>query len=106
MPLTKYLDPLPIPKVIKPKFKHKGIDYYEVRIKEFRQNLHSELPDTKVWGYDGTYPGPTFEVRKGRPIVVKWINCLPSEHLLHAVDTTVHGAGPENPQVRTVTHLH
>jgi spore coat protein A len=77
---------------------------YDVRIHQFEQQLHSDFSPTTVWGYDGTYPGPTFEARKGHPIDVKWINELPKEHLL-PVDPTVHGA-EESPTVRTVTHVH
>src|SRR5688572_18388277 len=38
---------------------------------------------TEVWGYDGTFPGPTFDVRRGRPIAVRVTNELP-------VPTTTH----------------
>jgi spore coat protein A len=39
---------------------------------------------TRVWGYDGTFPGPTFDVRSGQPITVAITNELPvptSTHL-------------------------
>jgi spore coat protein A, manganese oxidase len=39
---------------------------------------------TQVWGYDGTFPGPTFDVRSGQPITVAITNELPvptSTHL-------------------------
>jgi spore coat protein A, manganese oxidase len=39
---------------------------------------------TEVWGYDGTFPGPTFDVRRGRPVRVRIVNHLPvptSTHL-------------------------
>ncbi len=40
-----------------------GMDLYEVSISQFTQQLHSELSPTMVWGYNGTYPGPTFDVQ-------------------------------------------
>lgn len=42
-------------------------------------------------GYDGMYPGPTFDVRKDETTYVKWMNNLPQKHFL-PVDTTIHGA--------------
>lgn len=104
--LTKYVDPLPIPGVVQSVGMLGGYPYYEVTMTQFTQQLHSELPPTTVWGYHGTYPGPTFEARRGKPIYVRWINNLPMEHLF-TVDTGIHGAEyPENPYVRTVVHLH
>ena len=74
---------------------------------EVLQKLHRDLPPTPVWTYQGTYPGPTFEVRRGQPIAVKWINNLPSRHLFaEAIDHTLHGADKGEPDVRTVVHLH
>ncbi len=102
--LEKYKDPLPIPRLIHPMGKKCGEPFYELEMTEFFQNLHSDLPDTKVWGYDKSYPGPTIEVHKDNPVYVKWINRLPEKHLL-PIDKTVHGA-MDNPEVRTVVHLH
>jgi len=88
--LTKFVDPLPIPSVLRPSGKISGIPAYSVRMLQFQQKLHSELPPTPLWGYNGTYLGPTFEVRRGKPIYVQWRNHLPSTHLL-PVDPTIHG---------------
>jgi spore coat protein A len=74
-------------------------------MEQVKQKLHRDLPPTTVWGYNGMYPGPTFEVRRKQPIFVKWENKLPFEHLL-PVDRTIHGAEPDKPSVRTVVHLH
>lgn len=103
--LEKYVDALPIPAVIKSKGINRLSPYYEVTMTQFTQKLHRDLNPTTVWGYNGTYPGPTFEVMRGRPIWVKWINKLPTTHLL-PIDPTIHGAQPPNPAVRTVVHLH
>jgi spore coat protein A len=74
---------------------------------QFKQKLHSQLPPTTLWGYNGTYPGPTFETRTGTPIHVKWINHLPTTHLLaNSIDHTIHGAESTEPEVRNVVHLH
>jgi len=42
-----------------------------------RVRLHSELPPTDVWTYEGHLPGPTIEVRRGQHVRVEWINALP-----------------------------
>src|SRR6516164_3885784 len=69
--LAKYVDPLPLPGVLSPTTP--GASRYRVEISEFSQQLHRDLPNpTTVWGYNGSYPGPTFEVRKNKPITVEW----------------------------------
>ncbi|MGW5983671.1 multicopper oxidase family protein [Bacillus mycoides] len=104
MELKKFIDPLPIPSAIKPIGTYKGKPFYDVRMVETLHKFHSDLPKTKVWGYNGMVPGPTFEVKKDHPVYVRWSNDLPEKHFL-PVDTTVHGAH-DNPEVRTVVHLH
>jgi spore coat protein A, manganese oxidase len=103
--ITKYLDPLPIPSVLAPKNTISG-DYYEVVMKQIQQKLHSDFPATTLYAYEGLYPGPTIEAKKNVPIRVKWINNLPVDQHLLPVDTTIQGAEPDKPRVRTVVHLH
>jgi spore coat protein A len=105
MALSKFVNPLPIPKTLKPALKKDGITYYRVKMKQFVQSLHRDLPKTTLWGFDGSYPGPTIQVRRGEKVKVLWENQLPSKHIL-PVDTSIHGSGPNQPQVRTVVHLH
>jgi spore coat protein A len=105
MILSKFVDELPIPPILKPRWKDPFHTYYEVRMTEFKQSLHSELNDTTVWGYEGRYPGPTIEVESGEKVFIQWINNLPDKHLL-PVDYTVHGAHVDVPEVRTVVHVH
>ena len=99
----RYVDSLPVPDTLEPD-ESDEIDFYEVALTQFEQELHSDFTPTTVWGYEGSYPGPTIEADEGHPIDVKWKNELPKEHLL-PVDPTVHGAG-DAPEVRTVTHVH
>ncbi|HER2171200.1 TPA: multicopper oxidase domain-containing protein, partial [Streptococcus pyogenes] len=105
MILSKFVNELPIPPVLKPRRKDQFHTYYKVNMTEFKQSLHIELNDTKVWGYEGSYPGPTIEVESGEKVVIKWTNNLPAKHLL-PVDYTVHGAHLDVPEVRTVVHVH
>lgn len=58
-----------------------------------------------MWGFEASSPGPTIEARRGEPLFVEWANELPDKHFL-PIDRSLHGAGPEVPQVRTIVHLH
>jgi spore coat protein A len=114
----KFVNALPLPGLMQPT----SPNYYEVSITQFPQHLGLYDPDsgaplmTTVWGYNGSYPGATFEVQQGTPIEVLWTNDLvnaygvPLPHLL-PVDTSVHWAMPMDPEypysgVPVVTHLH
>jgi spore coat protein A len=109
--LEPFVDRLPIPLILRPTgsrrlahHRRKRALYYEVPMMQVSQRLHRDLPPTQVWGYWGMYPGPSFETRRGQPIAVKWINNLPTRHLLHnSIDPTLEEGRPE---VRTVVHLH
>ncbi len=105
MLLTKYVDKLPIIPTQQPSDKIDGFYYYKMNMQQFKQKLHRDLLPTTVWGFNGNYPGPIIDVKRNQNISVKWINNLPSKHLL-PVDTTIHGAEKDVPRVRTVTHLH
>jgi len=106
--IPKWEDPLPRPGVMEPVSKKEGVDRYEIDLTQFTQQV---LPnsmtgkDTTLWGYGGTYPAATIEARPGRKVEVEYINELPPHHLL-SVDTRIHGAEEDVPEVRTVTHLH
>ena len=104
--LTKYVDALPIPGVLSPT--RPGGRHYRVEISEFSQQLHRDLPNpTTVWGYNGSYPGATFEARKNKPITVEWVNNLPLEPKLQLpLDTTIEESPPDLPRARVVPHLH
>ncbi|MBS1811847.1 MAG: multicopper oxidase domain-containing protein [Acidobacteria bacterium] len=108
--LRKYADPLPRPAKLTGTF-------HTIAMTEFRQKLHAQLPLTTVWGYNGSYPGPTIEAVRGVPIQVLWRNQLSTQTLLSRlpVDQTLHWADPLNQHptpapytgpVPTVTHLH
>lgn len=105
MSLTLFKDALPMPKILNPKERNKNSTYYEVKMKEFYHQFHSELAPTKVWGYEAQIPGPTIVVNEGECTKVKWMNNLPSTHFL-PLDRTLHGTGHGMPEVRTVVHLH
>lgn len=99
--LRPYVDPLPIPPVIALASRRT----VSIRMKEFYHKAHRDLKPARVWGYNGMWPGPTFNVNSGEPLIIKWINKLPTRHFL-PIDRTLHGADSDVPEVRTVVHLH
>ena len=63
MPLTPFRDHLRVPAVLRPKGGgHGSPATLSVRMVARRVQLHSELPPTDVWTYEGHLPGPTIEV--------------------------------------------
>src|SRR3569833_2379617 len=103
--LFGFVDPLPVPKHLAPAERHKSRTVYHVHMKEGMHAMHSSLPPTKVWGYEGLYPGPTIEAFQGERVEVIWENSLPQNHLFK-IDPHIHGAMPPAPTVRSVPHLH
>jgi spore coat protein A, manganese oxidase len=110
--LTPFVDPLPIPKVASPAGRraspadaNRNVAFYRLEARPVASKIHRDLPPTRFWGFDGCVPGPTFETRSGEPLLIEWVNSLPSAHFL-PVDHTIHGAEADKPPVRTVIHLH
>ncbi|KAF8539880.1 Cupredoxin [Trichophaea hybrida] len=50
------------------------IDFYEIKITPFKKNFFPELKDANLVGYDGLFPGPVFEIERGRETVVRFVN--------------------------------
>jgi FtsP/CotA-like multicopper oxidase with cupredoxin domain len=67
--------------------------YYELDVRESQHSFHRDLPTSRIWGYDGIYPGPTFYARYGEPVSLRVKNNLPKNHV-----------GPGIPQISL--HLH
>ncbi|KAI1845850.1 hypothetical protein JX265_011255 [Neoarthrinium moseri] len=86
-----YQYPLPIAPVKQPKMTitnpvtKNPIDYYEINILPFQQQVYPTKGKANLVGYDGMSPGPTFLVEKGRETVVRFINnsTLPNAVHLH-----------------------
>ena len=114
----QFVNPLPVPAVIDARIG----GTLAITMSQFQQYLGLNDPATgqplytRVWGYNGTYPGPTILAQKDVPLNVYWQNQLvdqnnqPLPHLL-PVDETIHWAlmGTRNWQqygVPLVTHLH
>jgi len=89
----------------------------EITMREARVRLHSQLPLTRVWTYDGSFPGPTIDVRRGRKLRVTWRNEIAGSYPVTAVQVQNGTPGPgrdgaePRPEVAalppwTVVHLH
>jgi spore coat protein A, manganese oxidase len=110
--LTPFVDALPLPANIKsvemrasPANPTVKIPYYRIAAREFFGKVHRDMKPTRMWGFDGVFPGPTLDMRSGREVVIEWANELPREHFL-PIDHTLHGAEADKPQVRMVSHVH
>ncbi|KAL3426021.1 bilirubin oxidase [Phlyctema vagabunda] len=84
-----YQSPLPIPPVKTPKYSYvnattgRVINYYEITISPFQQQVYPGLGPANLVGYDGISPGPTFRVEKGQESVVRFINNGPMDNSVH-----------------------
>ena len=110
--LTQFVDRLPVPEIAS----HRGsrpsptdpkqkVPFYRLAAQPITSKVHRDLAPTKLWSFGPSTPGPTIETRSGEPLLVEWVNALPSEHFL-PIDHTIHGAESDKPAVRTVVHLH
>lgn len=116
--LTKFLDPLRIPPMITvPAGWHRRP--LKITMRSARARLHSQLPPASVWAYNGSFPGPTIEVRSGQQLDVSWKNEITEKYPVPAVELPIENAtaGPgrdgaplrENVAILppwTVVHLH
>jgi spore coat protein A, manganese oxidase len=110
--LAHFVDPLPIPEIIRHVARRPGPDdpstelpFYRMVMQELHSKVHRDLPPTRVWGFNNSSPGPIFETRSGEGLLVEWVNQLPGRHFL-PIDHNLHGAEVDQPKVRTVIHLH
>jgi spore coat protein A len=74
--------PLPIPPVLAPVSSTADGDRYELVQREVDAEI---LPGfaTRLWTYGGTFPGPTIESRRGRPVHIAHRNELPVPTVVH-----------------------
>ena len=105
--VPKFETPLVIPPEMPKTSTSPTMDYYEIAVKEFNQQiLPAGMPMTTVWSYGsattpGTfnYPAFTIEATANKLTKVKWINGLVDQngnylpHLL-PIDQTLHWANP------------
>ncbi len=107
--LAKFVDALPIPPIAQPAGSRdlpapKTV-YYRAVMRAIESRVHRDLPPTTFWSFGTTFPGPTFEARRGQGLWIDWINQLPKKHFL-PIDHTIHGAEAGMPESRAVVHVH
>jgi FtsP/CotA-like multicopper oxidase with cupredoxin domain len=80
--LAKFADRLVLPPVLRPARSRPGAYGYaslRIHLRPARIRLHSALPPTEVWAYEGHVPGPTIEVRRGQRVQIEWVNAIPED---------------------------
>jgi FtsP/CotA-like multicopper oxidase with cupredoxin domain len=106
--LTKFVDQLPIADLLTPYTATNvgGVDTYEVGVYQFKAKVHSQIPDTTVWGYrpqgfdpatapaQNSYLGNAFLIARGTPTRVTWHNNLDGVSHPMPVDPSLHWADP------------
>ena len=121
-PMEKWVDALPVPPVATTTFKplvSSWADYYQINMTASQHQFHSDLLPATVWTYGqpgktSVLLGPTIVAKTGRPVVIKWINNLPTAladfPLLNSIDPTIAGAPGfgfgKVPPGAAIPHLH
>ena len=115
--LEKFVDAMPVPPVAKSlgvrahpekgKTGQQGkqLEAYRFTMRQVAVKIHRDVAETQLWSYGDTVPGPTIEARSGQGVRIEWVNALPDKHFL-PIDHTLHGAGADQPEVRTAVHVH
>lgn len=110
--LAQFVDPLPLPEIAQrngfrssPTDQKRSVPVYRLQAQAVVSKVHRDLKPTRFWSFGRSACGPTFETRAGEPLLVEWVNALPSEHFL-PIDHSIHGAEADKPAVRMVVHLH
>jgi spore coat protein A len=76
--------------VLSPKYATEDADYYEMTMREADAEVLCNGIKTRIWGYNGQFPGPTIKTKPGRKVVVKQHNQL-------SVHTSIHLHGGHTP---------
>ena len=64
VPPAPFADALPVPqRLVAARWNGR----LSVPIRAGSHRFHSDLPESAIWGYDGTVPGPTIEAEAGEP---------------------------------------
>jgi len=74
--------PLTVPPVLTPTRTDADADYYEMVQMLAGQEIVPGLT-TPIWGYNGSFPGPTIRARTNRRLVIKQMNGLPEPVSVH-----------------------
>uniref|UniRef100_A0A7S4UEV3 Bilirubin oxidase n=1 Tax=Paramoeba aestuarina TaxID=180227 RepID=A0A7S4UEV3_9EUKA len=86
-------------------YQGKNMTHYELIMAPTQHTFHPSLGPATVYSFNGSTPGPLFDVMKNQDILVSWINHLGTEHIL-PVDTSLLETNQLDIGVFAVTHLH
>ncbi|MGA9312359.1 MAG: multicopper oxidase domain-containing protein [Pseudonocardiaceae bacterium] len=89
LPILPFQVPLTVPPVARPVMSTRDTDTYQITMRKADVEI---IPGTRtrIWGYDGIFPGPTIKARTGKRVLVQQRNELD-------VDTSVHLHGGNTP---------
>jgi FtsP/CotA-like multicopper oxidase with cupredoxin domain len=89
--LPPFVQPLPVPPVLEARdglrppaeaSRHQGFAdhppsrFFELPERAFHHRFHPDLPPSVLWGYGGSFPGPTLRVRLDESFVLRAVNDL------------------------------
>ena len=101
--VRKFSQELTFPPVAVPQVGADGSPNYTLPMSAFSKLLHPDMPGpTLLYGYDGSWPGPTIYADVGVTVHATFPNALPTTHIL-PVDETVCDLDPGG---RASVHLH
>ena len=80
--VPKFRVPLPVPPTLIPVRSDVTGDYYELAQREGAIEIFPGI-QTRVWGYNGAFPGPTIRARRGKPVFVTHTNRLSVPTVVH-----------------------
>ncbi|MBA2351375.1 MAG: multicopper oxidase domain-containing protein [Burkholderiales bacterium] len=69
--------------------------FYDISQSASQYSFHRDLPPSTIFGFNGIFPGPTFQARYDEPIIVRFRNNLPANHVgfgIPSVITHLHNA--------------
>jgi spore coat protein A len=79
---TRFHVQLPIPPLLAPVRSDATGDYYHLVQREASVEILPGI-QTRIWGYNGEFPGPTIRARRGRPVFVTHTNQLTVPTVVH-----------------------
>ncbi len=75
--------PLPIAPVLTPTSTDATTDYYDITARTGTARVRASGSLTPIWGFNGSWPGPTLRATRGRRVVVRMSNALSEPITVH-----------------------
>jgi spore coat protein A, manganese oxidase len=81
-PAPRSAGTLRVPPVLAPVSQDATTDHYEITMRAANQQVLTGTT-TEIWGFEGTWPGPTIVAERGRLVSVQQTNQLPENMTIH-----------------------